>query len=164
MTSEEPWKAALICWPDRPIAGTDPFIIRASDIGFEAGYRAAQAEWAEERERPEKMAAWLPAILCPTDGVWRRVKLPDGSEVTASFEGEGLGPMARRWRTKSFGYHTPSRPTGEVFGGVEQHSAPFNTFVISGMPEGVYPVYFRPNDTVFGAADAARSLTTKEPG
>lgn len=94
--------------------------------------------------------AWLPLVLCPTDGVWRLHRLPDGREVVASFQGADLGPMVRRWRVKTFGYHNPARLTGESIGGVEQHTAPYDTFVIQDLPEGVYPTHFRPNDTVFG--------------
>ena len=110
--------------------------------GLEAGKR-----YGEERA----IGAWLPIVLCPTDGVWRLVKLPDDSEVVASFDGRGLGPTSRQWRTKTFGYHNPSRPSGEVYGGVEQMVAAYDTFVIGMLPEGVYPTHFRPNDTVHGA-------------
>ncbi len=111
------------------------------------------AEIAELRER--ERSAWLPIVLCPTDGVWRLVKLPDGSEVVAAFTGDYPGPTTRRWRKKSFGYRNPSRPTGETRGGVEQYSAPFDTFIIEMLPEGVYPTHFRPNDTVHGTAQSA---------
>ena len=94
---------------------------------------------------------WLPNVLCPTDGVWRTHLMPDGSEVIACHDGFSIGPYAHRWRIKEFAYHTPARPTGEVYGGVEQMRAPYDTFVIKDMPEGVYPTHFRPNDTVRGA-------------
>lgn len=110
--------------------------------GLEAGKR-----YGEE----QAIGAWLPIGLCPTDGAWRLVKLPDGSEVVASFDGRGLGPMSRQWRTKTFGYHNPSRLSGEVYGGVEQMVAAYDTFVIGMLPEGNYPTHFRPNDTVHGS-------------
>jgi hypothetical protein len=100
---------------------------------------------------PHPDQGWLPIVLCPTDGVWRLVKLPDGSEIVASFDGRGLGPTSRQWRTKTFGYHNPSRPSGQVYGGVVQMTAPFDTFVIQSLPENVYPTHFRPNDTVHGS-------------
>lgn len=96
--------------------------------------------------------AWLPIALCPTDGVWRLVRLPDGSEVVAAFDANAIVPV-RGWRTKAFGYHNPSRPSGTVYGGVEQMTQPYDTFVISSLPEGIYPTHFRPNDTVHGAPD-----------
>lgn len=116
----------------------------------------AQMEAKVAKLEADALGAWLPIVLCPTDGVWRLVRLPDGAEVVASFEGEGLGPMARQWRTKTLAYHTPSRPSGTVYGGVEQMTEPYDTFVIRPMPEGVYPTHFRPNDTVFRAARASR--------
>lgn len=93
---------------------------------------------------------WLPNVLCPTDGVWRVHKLPDESVVVASFDGYSIGEHASRWRVKALAYHNPARPTGEVRGGIERMSAPYNTFVISDLPEGVTPTHFRPNDTVHG--------------
>lgn len=104
-------------------------------------------------------AGWLPIVFCPTDGVWRMTRMSDGSEIAASFDGGWLD--ARRWRTRSFAYHNPSRPTGEVCGGVEQMSLPYDTHVIGDLPDGVHPVFFRPNDTTHGAS--APATTPKDP-
>jgi hypothetical protein len=93
---------------------------------------------------------WLPIALCPTDGKWRLIRLPDGKEVIASFDGDSPGSFAKHWRVKSFGYHNPSRKIG-VVGGVGQMSEPYDTVIISTLKEGVHPTHFRPNDTVFGA-------------
>jgi hypothetical protein len=150
----------------RKAADLDPRIVDYFDkaglgLGDDPlGFLLASLPYAihECREAKERVAelerglegGWLPIVLCPTDGVWRLVKLPDGLEIMAAFEGADLGPVARRWRTKTFGYHTPARPTREKFGGIERMTAPYDTAIISDLPEGVYPTHFRPNDTVYG--------------
>jgi hypothetical protein len=113
--------------------------------------------------RPQGEEGWLPIVLAPTDGQWRYVRLPDGSETVASFDGDALGPRARRWRTRAFAYHNPSRPSGEKRGGVEQFTQPYDTFVIGDLPDGVYPTHFRPNDTVYGTAEtqAQRAISNQ---
>jgi len=116
-------------------------------------WREQRDEAAPAIQEQELLAGgWLPIVLCPTDGEWRLCKLPDGSEVVASFQGQDLGPFVRRWRVREFGYHNPAHPTGEIFGGVERIAPAYDTAVIKDLPEGVYPIYFRPNDTVYGRA------------
>ena len=89
---------------------------------------------------------WLPIALCPTDGVWRQVKLSDGSEVVAAFDGVGL-LSKKRWQTKAFLKHNPARPSPIN----EQVMQPaYDSFVIADLENGIYPTHFRPNDTVFG--------------
>ena len=89
---------------------------------------------------------WLPIVLCPTDGVWRLCRLPDGAEVQASFDGIGL--LAKnRWQTKTFLVHNPARPSPVDDRVMMQ---PYDTFVVADLEEGTYPTHFRPNDTVFG--------------
>jgi len=121
------------------------------DLCVEAGPDIMASDPAPAVQEQELLAGgWLPIVLCPTDGEWRLCKLPDGSEVVASFQGQDLGPMVRQWRVREFGYHNPARPTGEIFGGVERIAPAYDTAVIKNLPEGVYPIYFRPNDTVHG--------------
>lgn len=105
---------------------------------------------------------WLPNVLCPTDGEWRLHKLPDGAEVVAAFDGHAIGD--RRWLIKSFGYHNPSRPNGQVVGGVERMTTAYDTFVVTSMPEGVFPTQFRPNDTVFGKPTPCRAAELAQGG
>jgi hypothetical protein len=132
---------------------------RLEDFGFpfprvvEIRSALAALSVAPPSQGMETQGGWLPIVLAPTDGQWRYVRLPDGREVVASFDGDALGPRARRWRTKAFAYHNPSRPSGEKRGGVEQFTQPYDTFVIGDLPEGVYPTHFRPNDTVYGSAE-----------
>ena len=90
---------------------------------------------------------WLPIVLCPTDGVDRLLRLPDGREVVGNFDGSPLG--RNRWVTRTVAYHNPARIIGQR-GGVDQWSAAYDTYLISDLPEGVYPTHFRPNDTVHG--------------
>jgi hypothetical protein len=103
----------------------------------------------------ELREGWLPIVLCPTDGVWRACKLPDGREVIAAFDGQLLG--ASQWQIKEFAYHNPRRPTGEMRGGVEQFSAAYDTWAVTDL-DGIIPMHFRPNDTVYGDA-----LATPQP-
>ena len=89
---------------------------------------------------------WLPIALCPTDGVWRLVKLSDGNEAVAAFDGVGL-LSKKRWQTKVFLKHNPAllSPIDErIF------EPSYDSFVIADLENGVYPTHFRPNDTVFG--------------
>ncbi len=96
----------------------------------------------------EKLASagWLPIALCPTDGVWRLCKLPDGKEVVAAFDGVGL-LAKKRWQTKTLFMHNPARPSPNDSSVM---MTPYDTFMIADLKEGTYPTYFRPNDTVFG--------------
>lgn len=112
--------------------------------------RDLDAAW---NTRPDALAdtgggeAWLPIVICPTDGVDRLLKLTDGREVIGNFDSRQLG--RNRWQTRSIAYHNPARIVGQR-GGVDQWSAAYDTFLISELPEGVYPTHFRPNDTIHG--------------
>jgi len=99
----------------------------------------------------EADGGWLPIVLCPTDGVLRSLRLPDGSEIAGYFDGphNRLG-ATQRWRKREVAYHNPARIIGQR-GGVDQWSKAYNTYIDSDLPEGVYPTHFRPNDTVFGS-------------
>ena len=89
---------------------------------------------------------WLPIALCPTDGVWRLVKLSDGNEAVAAFDGVGL-LSKKRWQTKVFLTHRPACPS-PINDLVTQPAR--DVFLIADLENGVYPTHFRPNDTVFG--------------
>lgn len=115
------------------------------------GEAAALIE-AQAREIETKDAGWLPIVLCPTDGVDRALRLPDGREVVGNFDGSSLS--RRRWQFVSHVYINPERPTGAKRGGVEQIAPAYPTHVIADLPEGVSPTHFRPNDTVYGRANA----------
>lgn len=101
---------------------------------------------------------WLPIALCPTDGVWRLVRLPDGSEVVAAFDGVGL-LAKKRWQTKTFLVHNPARPSPVDSRVMMQ---PYDTFIISNLKEGLYPTHFRPNDTIFGEPTSPTTPGTME--
>ena len=101
---------------------------------------------APTEAQPAKADGWLPIALCPTDGVWRLVKLSDGNEAVAAFDGVGL-LSKKRWQTKTFLKHNPARPSPVN----EQVMQPaYDSFVIADLENGIYPTHFRPNDTVFG--------------
>lgn len=105
--------------------------------------------WTPDDPRPEHIDAWLPIVLCPTDGVDRLLRLSDGREVVGNFDSRQLGRNG--WQVRSVAYHNPARIVGRC-GGVDQWSQAYDTFLISSLPDGVYPTHFRPNDTVHGAA------------
>ena len=107
---------------------------------------ALKARVAELEAALKNVDGWLPIALCPTDGVWRLVKLSDGNEAVAAFDGVGL-LSKKRWQTKTFLKHNPARPSPVN----EQVMQPaYDSFVIADLENGVYPTHFRPNDTVFG--------------
>lgn len=110
---------------------------------------------------------WLPIVLCPTDGVDRRLMLPDGSEVIGAYHKGGLG-QSSGWKTKKaiemdfpvYGERLkggfipdftprPRPPEPEVKQtGTEKRTV----WVVGKLPDGIYPTHFRPNDTVYGHA------------
>ena len=126
----------------------------ARNIPAERKARAAiVAEFTSLRERVAALEAalkdadgWLPIALCPTDGVWRLVKLSDGNEAVAAFDGVGL-LSKKRWQTKVFLTHRPACPS-PINDLVTQPAR--DVFLIADLENGVYPTHFRPNDTVFG--------------
>lgn len=103
---------------------------------------------------------WLPIALCPTDGADRALLLPDGREVVGAYHNPG------GWRVCSVIEHDapvfevqrhgllPLDPTkrapAETRRPVGTRTATMRVY--GGLPEGVYPTYFRPNDTVYGSA------------
>jgi hypothetical protein len=118
-------------------------------------------------------SGWLPIVLCPTDGVDRMLRLPDGTEIIGAYHNRGLGERGG-WKTaKPIEIERPiyepvlrggflgmpwerraSRPDPEPKQiGVRKETM----WLIGELPEGVYPTHFRPNDTVYGdARDALR--------
>lgn len=120
---------------------------------------------------------WLPIVLCPTDGVDRRLMLPDGREVIGAHHNGGLG-QASGWLTKeAFEYDEPVYEE-QLRGGFiadfvprAHRPAPDRKQIgtrkavmwkVGKLPEGVYPTHFRPNDTVYGRADAKVSPAVAE--
>jgi len=80
------------------------------------------------------------------EAVWRLVKLSDGNEAVAAFDGVGL-LSKKRWQTKVFLTHRPASPS-PINDLVMQQAC--DVFLIADLENGVYPTHFRPNDTVFG--------------
>ena len=107
---------------------------------------ALKARVAELEAALKNVDGWLPIALCPTDGVWRLVKLSDGNEAVAAFDGVGL-LSKKRWQTKVFLTHRPASPS-PINDLVMQQAC--DVFLIADLENGVYPTHFRPNDTVFG--------------
>ena len=123
-------------------------------------------------------SGWLRIVLCPTDGVDRRLLLPDGREVIGAYHKGGLG-QSSGWKTKTpVEFNVPvyeDRPRGGFIPDFVPRPRPPErepkqigtrkqvTWVIGELPEGVYPTHFRPNDTVYGHA-LAQTLVNGEGG
>lgn len=136
----------------RDCGGDDPDSMEVRNRG-ESAITSLRAQLAERDKRVSALEAalkdadgWLPIALCPTDGVWRLVKLSDGNEAVAAFDGVGL-LSKKRWQTKVFLTHRPACPS-PINDLVTQPAR--DVFLIADLENGVYPTHFRPNDTVFG--------------
>ena len=121
----------------------------------EARAEAAEAALAALEAALKDADGWLPIALCPTDGVWRLVKLSDGNEAVAAFDGVGL-LSKKRWQTKVFLTHRPACPS-PINDLVTQPAR--DVFLIADLENGVYPTHFRPNDTVFGLPELKGAAT-----
>ena len=113
----------------------------------------------------ETEKGWLPIVLMPTDGVDRMLLLPDGTEIAGSYHNGGLGQRAG-WKTsRPVNMERPVYETALRGGFIADpnlhHSRPEperkqigtrtdTVWLMSELPEGVYPTHFRPNDTVYG--------------
>jgi hypothetical protein len=139
--------------------------------------RSPQPPAREDDVRQEE-TGWLPIVLCPTDGVDRMLMLPDGTEIVGAYHNGGLGQRAG-WKTArpvDFDRPVYEQPLRGGFLDMpwearasQPEPEPKQTgtrketmWLISELPEGVYPTHFRPNDTVWG--DARSALTPPKEG
>ena len=145
------WQHTLYHEASDPVAMPDSVVrvvvMRADAIATLRAQKAtAEARVAALEAALKDADGWLPIALCPTDGVWRLVKLSDGNEAVAAFDGVGL-LSKKRWQTKVFLTHRPASPS-PINDLVMQQAC--DVFLIADLENGVYPTHFRPNDTVFG--------------
>lgn len=121
---------------------------------------------------------WLPIVLCPTDGVDRRLLLPDGREVVGAYHNGGFG-QPQGWETKTpleyerpiyeyplqggfmpMPWDAPRIKRGKVAEPKQVGTRKQVAWVVGRLPDGVYPTHFRPNDTVFGDPLALPQINT----
>jgi len=99
-------------------------------------------------------AGFLPIGLCPTDGVPRTLRLPDGSEVVGYFNGRWMAVTTIEYAGLSNGMAKGGFAEAGKAPAIthDQVETPRSMTRAGAMPDGVYPTRFRPNDTVYGLA------------
>lgn len=131
---------------------------RCRSTRYFSAMRAADqaADGAAPQER-----GWLPIVLCPTDGVDRTLLLPDGREVVGAHHNPGGWRVCSTIERDVPVFDTQRRgllPLDPTRKASEEARRQVGTQkgqmrLYGPLPDGVYPTHFRPNDTVFGAAN-----------